>query len=172
MDVKGILSSDLAREWECRAQIAYQALHVCGAREPPAALFSAADLSSPATFTVWPFDSCLKSSSLIVSRSAGQPPALAVLTCGGKECSSHEIKRPPCQPFKLLDTTCQVSMQCVNLERPPPKGKNWGRVIKCDLTWISSFLSWSLLTPTMLSCDAAVGRRKGWCSSSCTADTA
>ena len=31
--------------------------------------------------TVWPADSCLKSSSEMVSRSAGRPDALAALTC-------------------------------------------------------------------------------------------
>ncbi len=56
---------------------------VCG---PPAVLLLwAADFRSPATLTVWPLDSCLKSSSLMVSRSAGHPPALAVLTCARQQ---------------------------------------------------------------------------------------
>lgn len=64
---------------------AHVSRYVCSAMSvTPAALLllllRAAVLSSPDTFTVWPLDSCLNSSSLMVSRSAGHPPALAVLT--------------------------------------------------------------------------------------------
>ena len=64
---------------------AHTSSYVCSAMDvSPAALLllvlRAAVLSKPDTFTVWPLDSCLNSSSLMVSRSAEHPPALAVLT--------------------------------------------------------------------------------------------
>lgn len=41
-----------------------------------------------AKLTVWPLDNCRNSSSEIVSRSAGQPDALAALTCTQRQPSA------------------------------------------------------------------------------------
>ena len=89
--------------------------------ESPAAWLWAADLSSPATFKVWPLDSCLNRSSLIVSRSAGYPPALAVLTCRGKECRGHSYITPLATCSKPLDTTASYFQDGSRLNARSPK---------------------------------------------------
>ena len=47
-----------------------------------------------ARFTVWPLDSCRNSSSEMVSRSAGQPEALAALTCAQHQLGTSVTKNP------------------------------------------------------------------------------
>ncbi len=72
---------------------------------------SLARLRTAARFTVWPLDSCRNSSSEMVSRSAGQPDALAALTCTGASTLSRNYLLVR---HKLLhERSCSIT--------PPPR---------------------------------------------------